>query len=391
MNAVYNAIHQFEPLLPSASGEVLEAAAQLIAADGELVTNLDPALRDAMTALGTVIETLYSSRIEHIRLSARIVERATDVDRPDAQMTGVEPEFALARAHARAVSAAGLGSSCGPAAGRLFIRRCHRLLYETLPPAMRCASDGATVVPGEWRVDERAVGAHDAPAADSVARFMERFEQVYAGLNCEPAQRVAAAMAAHHRLLWIHPFTDGNGRVARMVTCAMLRESGIDGCGIWSLSRALYMAGGDGVGDTYKSALHNADTPRMGDYDGRGNLSARMLDRFCVLMLEAAAAQARLATRMCAPHTLRTRLEHCLTQAGVNEAAAAHVRSLLCEDGATSGGDDANIMPADIVREAKGFLVPVNGRLRIRFPVRWAPVLFPGVLPAEPLTPDGHP
>jgi Fic family protein len=41
------------------------------------------------------------------------------------------------------------------------------------------------------------------------------------------AERLVAIAAAHHRLLWIHPFADGNGRVARLLSHALLRRAGV--------------------------------------------------------------------------------------------------------------------------------------------------------------------
>ena len=49
---------------------------------------------------------------------------------------------------------------------------------------------------------------------------------------------IIAAATAHHRLLWIHPFLDGNGRVARLMSHAMLLET-LDTGGVWSIARGL--------------------------------------------------------------------------------------------------------------------------------------------------------
>lgn len=53
--------------------------------------------------------------------------------------------------------------------------------------------------------------------------FLARFEEVYGALN--KTDSILAAATGHHRLLWIHPFLDGNGRVARLMSHAMLLES----------------------------------------------------------------------------------------------------------------------------------------------------------------------
>ena len=52
------------------------------------------------------------------------------------------------------------------------------------------------------------------------------------------AESILAAAAAHHRWLWIHPFADGNGRVARLMSNATLLEV-LDTGSIWSIARGL--------------------------------------------------------------------------------------------------------------------------------------------------------
>src|SRR6266481_196053 len=57
--------------------------------------------------------------------------------------------------------------------------------------------------------------------------------------DCNERQRVQqllSAAAGHHRLLWIHPFVDGNGRVARLMSHALLLRLGV-GSSLWSVSR----------------------------------------------------------------------------------------------------------------------------------------------------------
>ena len=51
-------------------------------------------------------------------------------------------------------------------------------------------------------------------------------------------ESIVGAAAAHHRLAWIHPFVDGNGRVARLMSHAMLLERAGYGA-VWSVARGL--------------------------------------------------------------------------------------------------------------------------------------------------------
>ena len=51
------------------------------------------------------------------------------------------------------------------------------------------------------------------------------------------AQEIIAA--SHHRLTWLHPFRDGNGRVARLFSGLYLARIGVNKSNLWSLSRGL--------------------------------------------------------------------------------------------------------------------------------------------------------
>lgn len=121
---------------------------------------------------------------------------------------------------------------------------------------------------------------HVAISPGAVPRFLGRFGQVYGHLNRTDA--ILGAAAAQHRLAWIHPFFDGNGRVARLMSHAMLLES-LDTGGIWSVVRGLAHKV-----DDYKKHLSDCDSPRRNDLDGRGALSEEALARFANFFLSSA-------------------------------------------------------------------------------------------------------
>jgi Fic family protein len=75
------------------------------------------------------------------------------------------------------------------------------------------------------------VGRHIAISPGALLRFLKRFEDVYAKTGRTKA--ILSTAAAHHRLLWMHPFLDGNGRVARLMSHAVLMEE-LDSGGVWS-------------------------------------------------------------------------------------------------------------------------------------------------------------
>jgi len=104
---------------------------------------------------------------------------------------------------------------------------------------------------------------------------MHYFQNRYQLSNMGKGQRLIAMAAAHHRLTYIHPFPDGNGRVSRLMSHAISLQAGIGASGLWSVSRGL--ARGLKSRQEYKQMLDYADSPRQGDLDGRGNLSQKAL------------------------------------------------------------------------------------------------------------------
>ncbi len=195
-----------------------------------------------------------------------------------------------------------------PPTAREFIEWTHRELCRRLPGSLLIVENPDTgeqisVIPGQLRARTVAVGRHVPPAADDLPAFMRRFEEVYDSARLTKSRQVIAVAAAHHRFLWIHPFLDGNGRVARLMSHAMLLDLGI-GSALWSVSRGLARNSGD-----YKRLLMAADEPRRGDLDGRGALSQGALVEFCRFFLEICLDQIRYMRELLDPSELQRRME----------------------------------------------------------------------------------
>jgi Fic family protein len=153
-----------------------------------------------------------------------------------------------------------------------FIRGLHSELYQRLPNEFRVVKNQAgekeyPIQPGNFPDHPAGVGHHSAPEHSWLDAFMSRFEQAYSTNSIAPTDQLIAALAAHHRFMWIHPFSDGNGRVARLMTSAYLIRIGIDDLGLWSWARGLARSQSD-----YYAYLQEADHPRRGDRDGKGAL-----------------------------------------------------------------------------------------------------------------------
>lgn len=191
-----------------------------------------------------------------------------------------------------------------------FIRWVHAQFYQRMPAVFRYVShprtgDRLEVIAGAFREVPVEVGLHIAPDAAALPQFMKRFHVAYRlDQHAGGEQRLIVAAAAHHRLGWIHPFLDGNGRVMRLFTDAYLHKTGLEGYGLWNLSRGLARNI-----ETYKARLAQADAQRQGDYDGRCNLSMQGLRDFCAFFLGVCLDQAEYMSEMLRLEKLAERIQ----------------------------------------------------------------------------------
>ncbi|MBV6752268.1 Fic family protein [Pseudomonas chlororaphis] len=186
-----------------------------------------------------------------------------------------------------------------------LIARVHRRLFHGATPEQLRLVDGGLLIPGQLRDEAQKnvlVGDHAAPASTAVTPMLVRMQQVYGRLP-DARSRLLATMAYHHRLAWIHPFVDGNGRSIRLITHLQLHKLGL-ASPLWSLSRGLARQQ-----NAYYAFLANADKPRRGDLDGRGQLTQAGLFEFVGFMLETCLDQMRYTEQALNVAQMRARLE----------------------------------------------------------------------------------
>ena len=218
----------------------------------------------------------YSNLIEGHDTHPIEIERALKGDySKDAKKRDLQLE---AKAHIEVQRWIDSGSLKGHAVAADSITEIHRRFCAALPDDLLWIEDPTTkekirVIPGALRDRDVAVGRHIPISAAALPRFLKRFEEVYGKLGKTDA--IVATAAAHHRLLWIHPFLDGNGRVARLMSHATLLDA-LDTGGVWSIARGLARNV-----DSYKSHLAACDLTRRNDLDGRGHLSEETLAGHC--------------------------------------------------------------------------------------------------------------
>lgn len=284
---------RMEPARIEAYGDVLaDLALDLATAADRMGRGLAPATLEQVASMIRVMNSYYSNRIEGNNTRPRDIERALAGDfSADPERRRLQQEHA---AHVRIqadIDARAAGNRLGDPTSPEFLRDLHRAFYHGADPAalvIEQAGLRAHLVPGEWRDGDVEVGDHVAPPHDRVSAFMDHFHERFR-LDRMPGRtaRILAMATAHHRLNFIHPFYDGNGRVSRLMSHAMAHHAGVAAHGLWSVSRGLARGLAEGLPgrEEYRQMMSLADRPRQGDRDGRGNLSLAALTEYTAWFL----------------------------------------------------------------------------------------------------------
>ncbi len=221
-----------------------------------------------------------------------------------------------------------------------------------------------------------------------VEAFMAYFEQCYRFEALGSGSRILAIAAAHHRLNYIHPFLDGNGRVSRLMSHAMALSAGIGAHGLWSVSRGL-ARGIESRGD-YKRMMDYADTPRQGDLDGRGNLSRKALSDFTAWFLRICLDQVNFMSGLFELDTLVERLRIYVKRRGF-KPEALHILEQVLQRGELPRGEAGRVsgLKERSARELLATLVldgilgseTPKGPVSLRFSLDAIEILFPSLFP----------
>jgi Fic family protein len=384
----------FEPLMVGEGspkrGPLNDLALELAEKSTALSARLPKTVALALAELVRAMNCYYSNLIEGHDTHPIDIERALQGDysaNPKKRDLQLE-----AKAHITVQRWIDEGGLQEPVTAPASIAELHRRLCELLPEDLLYVEDPLSkervpVVPGQLREHYVQVGRHVPPSPGALPRFLDRLHQAYQ--HGGRTQAILAAACAHHRLLWIHPFVDGNGRVARLMSHAMLRNT-LDTKGLWSVARGL--ARQERV---YKEKLQACDGPRRGDMDGRGNLSEAALASFTEFFLRTCIDQVDFMSTLMQPDRLRDRimiwteeemragtlppksdvvLKAILYQGalergvvastlGMSERAARRITSALLKAGAVT---------------SKSTRAPLHLALPAKYAERWLPGLIPG-------------
>lgn len=386
-------VARIEPArLEEAPEAISDIVAELSAAAAKLERGLNPHTAANLADLVRIMNTYYSNLIEGHNTRPRDIVRALagKFDK-DKKRRNLQQEAAAHVRVQREVDRMAAENRLPEPASTDFIRWLHREFYRGAPKEMlriRGVGHEFLMEPGEWRSraeHDVAVGRHIPPSSDRVADFMAHFESRYRFEHMGMAGRVMAMAAAHHRLNYIHPFPDGNGRVSRLMSHAMAHRAGIGAHGLWSISRGL--ARGLKSRNEYKEMMDLADTPRQGDLDGRGNLSQRALTEFILWFLRVCLDQVTFMSGLFDLETLIRRLRTFVERSETLKPEAARLLEEALIRGEFERGDVPRItgLPERTARRVfsdvvdSGLLASKTpkGSVSLRFPADTLDILFP--------------
>ena len=386
-------VSRMEPLLISEGsrfrGGLTDLSLELAAKASGFRRSLPPGLLAALADLVRAMNCYYSNLIEGHDTHPIDIERAL---KNDYSLDTTKRHLQLeAKAHISVqawIDNGGLNSKpvSAHAACEIHWRFCNLLPDELLQVNDPETGEMHRVVPGALRNRGVKVGQLVAVSPGAVPRFMQRFEEAYSPLG--KAEAILAVAAMHHRMLWIHPFLDGNGRVARLMSHAQLLNL-LDTGGVWSIARGLARNV-----NQYKSLLANCDLQRRNDLDGRGNLSEEALAEFTRFFLNTCLDQVTFMEELMQPDRLRTRVlvwaEEEIRLGNLPQRASRLLEAILyrgqlprAEIAALLGAQERTARRVTSALLQLGVLVSDSNKapLRLAFPAtlaaRWMPGLFP--------------
>ena len=386
-----------EPLLITASsryrGPLTDLVLDLTQKSAGFRRSLPPTLLASLADLVRAMNCYYSNLIEGHDTHPVDIERALKNDySQDRRKRDLQIEAKAHIAVQQWIDTGGLKGGVAIRAGA--ITEIHRRFCELLPEDLLWVEDPITkqrirLEPGEFRRRDVQVGTHIAISPGALPRFLERFEQVYGNLG--KADGIISTAGAHHRLLWMHPFTDGNGRVARLMSHAMLLDS-LDTGAVWSVARGLARNV-----QQYKTLLANCDMTRRNDLDGRGTLSEEALAEFTRFFLTVCSDQVTFMESLMQPDRLRTRILLWAEEEirmGQLPAKSGSILEAVLYRGELPRGDAAAVVGTG-ERQARRIVSALlekevllsdspRSPLRLAFPAALASRWMPGLFPEKP-------
>lgn len=228
-----------------------EAVFELERLRGDLaMTDTDPEILGQIHQVLQLVTSMTSARIEGNRTT--VLDVVTEKEQSD----GFQHSDAVQEILNLEKASEFIDEHVSPGAPltQVFIRELHKIAVDDLE------AEGDRT-PGSYRTMPVAIsGAKHVPVGpDLIPSLMGELADF---INAERSRNLdlVATAVSHHRFLWIHPFGNGNGRVARLLTYAVLVQQGFTQTTSFRALNPTSVFGADR--DQYYERLAAADTYR---------------------------------------------------------------------------------------------------------------------------------
>ena len=302
------------PILPYDIKGVLDnnlvkLAEEVCIKSSSLLYGYNPQIIKSIRELLRITNSYYSNRIEAQSTHPIEIEKAMKKQFSEDTKEAFLQKLSISHIHSQRY----IEEHCkqkGDVIDRDFIKDIHNTFYsyDGMEEFLKIIDKDRTIImkQGEFREEDVEVGNHIAPSSDKINSIFNYYEKEYRGIYADntKAIKLLGALSSHHRLVYIHPFLDGNGRVSRLHLDAMLFSMDLDGYGLWNISRGLARDVKE-----YQSFLGLADMKKQGATDGRGDLSLRGLRYYLQYMLEVSLDQIEFMDKSLRLSTLSDRMD----------------------------------------------------------------------------------
>lgn len=393
----------FTPIAPTnlrneIAPELLELADEIHRESASLTGGYSKIVLDEVRDLLRKINSYYSNRIESDGTHPINIEKAMRQEYSKDSKEHALQLLSVAHIEAQKEVEKSIQEGISPFSGD-FIRSIHHKIYskQGMEGFLDVKSDNTSVkmVPGFYRERDVAVGSHIAPPYENIVSMMSEFQKLYGKAFEERSsnEKLIYALSSHHRLAWIHPFLDGNGRTSRLALDAAISASGVQGYGLWNISRGLARNI-----ESYRDNLKYADMVKQGSLDGNGALSSMALKEFVSFMLKTSLDQIKYMQQCLKIDLLQKRIE---TYVSMSQKNMLGIQALpkrtdrvfmnLLIKGSSDRGELASTigvserMSSVLYHEllSRGFLKTESpkGSLSIAIPSHMASYVFPELIP----------
>ena len=288
--------------------EIINKAERIIIESAKLTGNLNIHVINAIKDNLRTINSYYSNKIESEGTHPIDIERAMKNDFSQDDKKKSMQQLSLVHIEVQKYLESTLDIS-SPAYSLEKILEIHKVFYakEEIKYALNIKNGDLEVemIPGELRKGYVKVGEHIPPSSDELQACFNEFEMLYNhSKGYTHTMKLIYALCSHHRLTHIHPFYDGNGRVSRLYLDYLLYHIGIQGYGLWNISRGLARNQED-----YRRFLAMADEQFRGYNDGRGPLTLKGLESFLEFMLDIAFDQVMFMSQYLKLDSMTTKIK----------------------------------------------------------------------------------